>query len=100
MPCLRTLPDGDLLLTLHVQPRARKNQVAGLYDNALKIRLTAPPLEGRANKAVIAFLAKQLHLPKSAVRITGGLASREKKVRVSGCSEEQARKILLEVSSI
>jgi uncharacterized protein (TIGR00251 family) len=94
MPYLRTLPDGDLLLTLHVQPKARKNQLAGLHDNALKIRLTAPPIEGRANKAVIAFLARQLHLPKSAVRIKSGLQSREKKILVSGCSEEQVRKIL------
>lgn len=94
MPYLRTLPDGDLLLTLHVQPKAKKNQLAGLYNDALKIRLTAPPIEGRANKAVVAFLSGELHLPKSAISIKRGLQSRIKQVLISGCSEENARKIL------
>ena len=94
MPFLRTLPDGSLLLTLHVQPRAKKNQVASLYNDALKIRLTTPPRKGRANKAIIAFLAEELHLPKSAIAIKSGLQSRAKQVLISGCAEEKARKIL------
>lgn len=94
MPYLRTLPDGTLLLRLFVQPRASKNQMAGLHNDALKIRLTSPPVEGKANKAVIAFLAKKLHLPKSAVVIKSGLQNREKQVVISGCDEEHARKIL------
>ncbi|MDW7774192.1 MAG: DUF167 domain-containing protein [Desulfobulbaceae bacterium] len=94
MPYLRTRPDGSLLLRLFVQPRAGSNQVAGLHNNALKIRLTTPPVEGRANKAVIAFLAKQLHVPKSAVTIISGLKNREKQVIISGCDEQHARRIL------
>lgn len=95
MPYLRTLPDGSLLLTLHVQPRAKKNQLAGLHNDALKIRLTTPPIEGRANKAIVDFLAGKLHLPKSAISIKSGLQSRIKLILISGCSEEKARKILL-----
>jgi uncharacterized protein len=98
MPYLRTLPDGSLLLKLVVQPRASKNQLAGLHNDALKIRLTTPPVEGRANKAVIAFLAKQLHLPKSAVAIKSGLQNREKQVIISGCDEHDARRILMGIS--
>lgn len=94
MPYLRTLADGSLLLTVLVQPRASCNQLAGVQGNALKIRLTTPPVEGRANKAVVAFLAKQLHLPKSAVTIKSGLQNRQKQLVISGCDEQDARKIL------
>ena len=94
MPYLRSLPDGTLLLRLLVQPRASKNELAGLHNDALKLRLTTPPVEGRANQAVIAFLAKRLHLPKSALTIKSGQQSREKQVLISGCSEEQARAVL------
>jgi uncharacterized protein (TIGR00251 family) len=95
MPYLRSLPDGSLLLKLLVQPRASKNELAGLHNDALKLRLTTPPVEGRANQAVIAFLAKRLHLPKSALTIKSGQQSREKQVAISGCPEAQARVLLL-----
>lgn len=94
MPYLRALPDGTLLLKLLVQPRASKNELAGLHNDALKLRLTTPPVEGRANQAVIAFLAKRLHLPKSALTIKSGQQSREKQVVISGCAEEKARELL------
>ena len=94
MPFLSTCSDGSLLLKLHVQPRASRNQLAGLYNDALKIQLTTPPVEGKANKAVIAFLAKLLHLPKSAVTIKSGMQSREKQVLITGCEEDQVRRIL------
>jgi len=94
MPYLRSLPDGSLLLKLLVQPRASKNELAGLHNDALKLRLTTPPVEGRANQAVIAFLAKRLHLPKSALTIKSGQQSREKQVVISGCPEALAREVL------
>jgi uncharacterized protein (TIGR00251 family) len=94
MPYLRSLPDGTLLLRLLVQPRASRNELAGLHNDALKLRLTTPPVEGRANQAVIAFLAKRLHLPKSALTIKSGQQSREKQVLISGCDEAQARAVL------
>jgi uncharacterized protein (TIGR00251 family) len=95
MPFLQTLPDGSLLLKLLVQPKAGRNEIAGLHADALKLRLTTPPVEGRANKAVVAFLAKRLRLPKSSVTIKSGLQSRHKDIIIQGREEQDARKILL-----
>lgn len=95
MPYLQTLPDGSLLLRLFVQPKASRNEIAGLHNNALKLRLTTPPIEGRANKAVIAFIAKLLHLPKSSVTIRSGLQNRHKEILIFGGDEQRARQILL-----
>jgi hypothetical protein len=95
MPYLQTLPDGSLLLRLLVQPKASRNEITGLHDNALKLRLTTPPIEGRANKAVIAFIAKLLHLPKSSVTIRSGLQNRNKELLISGGDEQRVRQILL-----
>lgn len=94
MPYLRTLPDGSLLLTLYVQPRSSRNQLTGVHNGALKLQLTTPPVEGKANKAVITFLAKRLHLPKSAVTIKSGLQSREKQIIISNCEEKTVRQLL------
>ena len=69
-----------------VHPRARKNAVTGTLGDALKLSLTAPPAEGRANDACIGFLAEVLRLPRSSVTIAAGHTSRNKVVRVSGFS--------------
>jgi len=71
------------LLAIHVQPGAKKSQVAGLHGGALKIRVAAPPVEGKANAALIAYLAKALGVPKRAVTVVKGELSREKLVRVA-----------------
>ena len=94
MPYLQTLPDGSLLLSLYVQPRSSRNELAGLHGEALKLRLTTPPVDGRANKAVISFLAKLLTIPKSAIIIRSGLQSRSKKILLSGLDEYNARRLL------
>ena len=94
MPYLETLSNGSLLLTLYVQPRASRNELAGVHDNGLKLRLTTPPVDGKANKAVIAFLAKLLKIPKSALVIRSGLQSRTKKLVLSGLDEQEVRAIL------
>jgi len=69
---------------VRVHPRARKNAITGTLAGALKLSLTAPPAEGRANDACIEFLAEVLRLPRSSVTIAAGHASRNKVVRVSG----------------
>ena len=69
---------------VRVQPRASHNEVAGVMDNALKIRLQAPAAEDRANQALCEFLAGLLKRPKSAVRILSGERSRTKRVEISG----------------
>lgn len=94
LPWLVTAADGSLLLRLHIQPRASANGVAGLQGEALKLRLTSPPVDGQANKAVIAFLAKLLHLPKSALSIKSGQQSRSKTVAIKGADGERVRAVL------
>ncbi len=69
---------------VRVHPRARKNAITGTLGDALKLSLTAPPTEGRANQACIEFLAEVLRLPRSSVTIAAGPASRNKVVRVAG----------------
>lgn len=94
MPFVQKREDGSLLLSLYVQPRAGKNELAGVHENALKLRLTSPPVDGQANKAVIAFLAKTLRLPKSSIILHSGLKNRRKQVLISGLDEEVIRKLL------
>ena len=94
MPYLKTLPDGKLLLSLYVQPRSSRNELAGLHGDTLKLRLTTPPVDGKANKALISFLAKLLKIPKSAIIIRSGLQSRSKKLLLSGLDEHTVRNLL------
>jgi len=76
---------------VRVHPRARKNAITGTLGDALKLSLTAPPAEGRANQACIEFLAEVLRLPRSSVTIAAGPASRNKVVRVAGFSASAVR---------
>ena len=69
-----------------LHPRAKKNAITGTLGDALKISLTAPPLEGRANLACIEFLADVLKLPRSSITIAAGQTSRNKLIRISGVS--------------
>ena len=94
MDCLRTRKDGSVLLRLYVLPRASKNELAGLHDGALKLRLTTPPVDGKANKAVLVFFAKLLGLPKSSLSLVSGQKNRFKQICVHGLSENQVRQKL------
>jgi len=94
MPCLQTGRNGSVLLSLHVQPRAAKNELSGIHDGALKLRLTTPPVDGKANKAVISFVSKKLKLPKSSVTLRSGLKNRRKQLLISGLDEETIRRRL------
>ena len=73
-------------LSVRIQPRASRNEVAGLVGDQLKIRLTAPPVEGEANAACLAFLAKLLDLAPSRLTIIQGARSRNKLIRITGLS--------------
>ena len=75
---------GGATFAVKVHPRARKNAVTGEVGDALKLSLTAPPVEGKANQACIEFLAELLKVPRSSVTIAAGHSSRNKLVRVSG----------------
>jgi uncharacterized protein (TIGR00251 family) len=72
-----------------IHPRARKNAIIGEIGDALKLSLTAPPIDGRANEACINFFAKLLKVPRSSVTIASGQTSRQKVIRVSGLSAEE-----------
>lgn len=86
--------DGSLVVVVRVQPRASKDEIAGIIDGALKIRLQAPALEDRANIALCEFLAGLLKTPKSAVRILSGERSRIKRVEIRGVTEQQILSLL------
>jgi len=77
---------GTVVVAVRVQPRAARDEVSGVTGGALKIRLRAPALEGRANEALCGFLAALLKRPKSAVRILAGERSRDKRVEILGVS--------------
>lgn len=84
---------------VHVQPRAKHTEVAGTHGAAVKIRLAAPPVDGAANDALQHFLAERLGVPRAAVRVVAGLASRDKWIEVDGLSAAEARRVLLAPSS-
>ena len=76
--------DGFVSFMVRVQPRASRDGIAGEVEGALKIRLTAPPVDDRANEALRRFLADELNIPISAVRIAGGERSRTKRIEIRG----------------
>jgi uncharacterized protein (TIGR00251 family) len=86
--------DGCVILTVRVQPRASKDEVAGEMGGALKVRLRAPAVEGRANEALVEFLAELLKTSRSAVSILSGERSRVKRVEIRGVTRQQVLNLL------
>jgi uncharacterized protein (TIGR00251 family) len=82
---------GTVSFSVRVHPRAKKNCITGEMGDALKLSLTTPPIEGRANEACIEFFAKLLKVPRSSVTIASGQSSRNKVIRVAGMTAEQVR---------
>ncbi|MEY4762093.1 MAG: hypothetical protein RLZZ200_1949 [Pseudomonadota bacterium] len=72
-----------------MQPRASKNEVVGLHDGCLKLRITAPPVEGAANEAVVRLVAASLDIPRRQVRLVSGQSGRRKVLEIEGVSEAQ-----------
>jgi uncharacterized protein (TIGR00251 family) len=100
MVAVKDTADGATF-AVKVHPRARKNAVTGVVGDALKLSLTAPPVEGRANQAVIEFFADLFQIPRASVTIASGATSRNKVVRITGMSrvavEQRLMAILPEV---
>lgn len=86
---------GGVRLHLFIQPKASKNEVIGDHNGELKIKLTAPPVDGKANSELIAFLSDILNIPKRQIHLTKGETGRHKTVEVEGLDVEGAKKILL-----
>ena len=82
---------GGWLLQVHAQPGAKTSNVAGMHGEALKIRIAAPPVEGKANAALIAFVAAQLGVAKRLVTVEKGASSREKLLRIADPDADPAR---------
>lgn len=82
MPGWYAWQGNDLLLNVNIQPRARQNEICGVHGEALKIRITAPPVDGKANAHLIAFLAKLCGVSKAAVTVISGESSRHKRLRI------------------
>ena len=84
-------PDGGAtVISLHLQPGAKRSAVCGMYGDALKLAIQAPPVDGKANAALRSFLAVKLKLPTAAVTLISGASGRDKRVRVDGITPEQA----------
>jgi uncharacterized protein len=85
---------GDATVSVRVQPRAARDEIAGERGGRLLVRLTVPPVEGRANAALCRLLAKRLGIAKTGVTVVRGAAARDKEVRVEGITSEQVRDML------
>lgn len=85
---------GAVTFQVKVHPRAKKDALTGIHGDALKLSLTAPPVEGRANEAVIDFFAQVLRLPRSSITIAAGQTSRNKIVRITGITADALRQRL------
>jgi hypothetical protein len=90
---LRDTPDG-CILPVRVHPGAKRNAVTGTHDGALKISLTTPPTDGRANEALIAFVAEHLRLPRARIVLLTGTTSRSKTLRITGRSAAEVQAAL------
>jgi len=91
---------GTLILKVLVQPRASKNEVVGIHGGCLKIRVTSPPIEGKANKMLCGFLSQLIGIGKRHIEIIGGQRARVKEVRISDKSMEEVRKKLNVITKI
>jgi uncharacterized protein (TIGR00251 family) len=87
--------EGDgVILDLHIQPGAKKTEIVGLHGAALKIRLAAPPVDGKANAALLEFLAEKVGARRTALELVSGQTSRTKRVRVDGVAADALRALL------
>lgn len=96
IPCLHCSSEG-VLLNLHVQPRASRNELVGLQGDALKVRFTSPPVDGAANRLCIEFFAKLMGIPKRDVLLVSGDKSRHKRLLFRGLAPESAQQAIAAV---
>jgi uncharacterized protein (TIGR00251 family) len=94
MDCLTKTKNNGLTLSVYVQPRASNNRIAGLHGKAIKVCVTAPPLDDKANTAVIHFFADLFGIQRSAVSIKSGRQARNKKVLLNNLALEKAAEVL------
>ena len=83
---------GDIILKVYLQSKSSKNEIVGPYRDGIKVKVTAPPIEGKANESLIRFLAKEFGIPPSSIEILKGLHAREKTLRISGKLNQESLK--------
>ncbi len=86
--------DNGVILSVHAQPGAKRSEVSGLHGTALKIRLAAPAVDGKANAALLAFLARLLDVPRAAISLESGHNSRHKTLRIDGAPLDTRQRLL------
>jgi uncharacterized protein (TIGR00251 family) len=79
----------DITLKVYLQPKSSKNEVVGPYRDGIKVKVTAPPIEGKANEALVRFLAKEFRISSSCIEIIRGLHSRKKTLKISGVVRQE-----------
>jgi len=85
----------EIILRVYLQPKASKNEIVGSYRDGIKVKITAPPVEGKANEALIRFLGKELGVSPSCIEITRGQHFREKRLKISGNVDQELLKKIL-----
>lgn len=86
-----TETDTGIILTIHASPRAARNQIQGLHGDALKVRLQAPPVDGKANETLVEYLAEVLDVPRRQVTLLSGETNRHKRLAVRGISAQAVK---------
>jgi hypothetical protein len=86
--------EHGITIKVHLQPRAHKDRIVGVHGDALKLQITAAPVEGQANDACVAFFARALKIPKTKVAVVSGLGSRDKRVRLAGVARADVEKLI------
>ncbi len=94
---LREEADG-VSFEVRVQPRSSKTEISGVHDGALRVRLSAPPVDGAANKQCIELFSRKMKIPKRSIRITSGVSTRRKRLKISGLGIEEVKKILSDMA--
>ncbi len=103
MPDIRDLYDVDedgVVITVHAQPGAGRSEIVGRFGDALKVKVAAPPEQGRANDAIVGLLAHEFGVKDAAVRLISGGTSRSKRFRVEGIEADIAKEVLEEAVAI
>lgn len=91
LPFLRIEKTGAVIVDVHVMPNAPQTRVQGLHDGALHVRLRAPPVDGKANQELVAWLARELKVPRASVELIRGDTARRKQLRVEQAAVADAR---------
>jgi uncharacterized protein (TIGR00251 family) len=86
--------NNSITFAVRVQPRSSKNEICGIYGDAVKIKLTSPPVEGEANEGLVKFLSKVLDISKGQIEIIGGQKSKNKVIRVTAVKKERITECL------